>query len=495
MRAHKSVTRILLAFLLWAAAFGFAQAQGEPVAVYLEATKLFRQGKYQPACEAFEQFLAQHPDSRFAPDAAFKIGESLYRQEQHEKAGGYYRLYTERFSLGRNAGDARYRLAQCEAKVGHRIRAAQPRMKFNHGPLRAVRVDRFAQTSWPELDRDLSALPAMGVNALIVPAFHTGPGPPHPLLQADTCTGAYFSTQAAPVCRDMLSRLSTLAHKYNLRVLAQLPVRSLPFGDTDLSWDPLAKATVASGKLDLFSKPDVERALRIVSDLAQVSIDGIVLSGFALTPLEGYSEEAMSLYGESLEQKPDLATLFESVTQSDLGNVKVVPAPTYSQVAKIKSDRLVVVGRLLAEKALAVNPNLEIWVEVSPLAAQDPSEGMLWQSQNIDHLSAAPFTGMFFQVDPQRLFRSKTLTRKERFASIERLLASAALSVKDPSRLLFGLWVEDPLTKKPVLDSQIEPFVRAVRQNQGMGLVAFPMRSGLDYRILFVYPFDKGRSE
>ena len=472
-----------------------APAQEQPYALYLKGAKLFRQGQYDKAKEAFKQIILHHPDTRFAPDAVFKTGEIYYRLHDYEKAGGYFKLYMERYALGRNAGDAKIRLAQCEAVAGRRIHAAHPRMAKIDKPLRAVRVDRFFQPSWKNLDSDLAILKSQGANALIVPAFHPGAGAPHAFIRPSNPPGAYFHTESAPVCEDMLPRLASLAHKYRLRVVARLPVRSIPVGPRDVDWDPADKKQLKSKKMDLFAPRSIQAAQQIVRDLSEVTIDGLLLCDLQLSPVEGFGPKAMEAYEQRLGKTPDFDALFFSSGKTALGALEYKPAPEYSPLAEAKAAQVTKVARLLAKAARDVNPNIDVWVEISPDAAEDPARGLLWESLEVEHLANAPFSGVFFEVDLRPLSQPGALTGNDRSGYITQLCQSAAASAGDPSRLILAFRIINPMTKKPLPDWRIAEAVKTGASIGKIGVAVRPLSIGLDYRKVFVEPFQESPSE
>lgn len=462
-----------------------AHAQQGQAELYLESARLFRAEKYNEAVAAFAQFFERFPESRFAPDAVFKIGESHYRLGDFEEAGGYFRLYLERYALGRNAPDARFRLEQCESVAGKRIDAVHPRMKLSPVPLRAVVVDEFMHPTLLALDRDLARLKSEGANAIVVPAFVTKGGGRPAFLDRDAPPGALFPTDAMPVCLDVLARISSMAHKYRLRLIVRLPVRTLPGLVPDTVWDPLAEKTRAGERGDLYSPANLERIQRIAGDLAAVSIDGILVETLGLSPLEGYGPQALLAYQAALGAAAKPKDLIGATAKSDLGTVTLTPAPQYSRVAQAKADQVTRFARSVAQAARKKNPNLLVWTRVSFRTAQDPAEGLLWEAQRIEQLATTPLSGVFFEVDFRKDLGGESLTRKERFDSIRRLCRGASLAVGDPARMVVGLHVRDSLTRKTVPELQVEALNGAVEKIGPVGLTARPLMLGFDYSKLF----------
>jgi tol-pal system protein YbgF len=69
-------------------------------ALYSASYELFKQGKYDKAREAFENFLKQYPDTEFSDNAQFWIAECHYFDRNYEKAIVEYDKVVKNFPEG-----------------------------------------------------------------------------------------------------------------------------------------------------------------------------------------------------------------------------------------------------------------------------------------------------------------------------------------------------------------------------------------------------------
>lgn len=479
---HATVLIFLIALFLPA---GAHCADPTAAALYTKGLSQFHKENYEGARETFGKLINLYPQCDYAPDAVFKVGESYYRQGQYEKSGSYFRLYLARFAVGKNAQDAKYRLSQCELKSDSPITAAHPRMESDKVPMQAVRIVRFHQRTLPAVERELSNLKRQGVNTIIVPALCLKNEESHGFIKQKAGTGAYFETAQIPVLQNILPALAATAHKYGLMIYAEVPVLSLPLGALDQNWDLIEKKIVATEKLDPFSQNGVERAKAFFEELSKVSLDGVVMTDLALAPDAGYSPEAMTAYELKIGKKPNPDLFFASAKRTRLGQLKYSLAPGYEQIASVKADRISELAYLLAMSTRAINPNMEVWVEVGDKALVAPDQGLLWASQDIDKLAKPPIYGVMFTLSLRQFALGEALTEDQRFASIGRLSKRAVTATVDPTRFLLIMEIEDSFLKKPIPDGDIFKALSSGRRAGFIGIGAQPLKAGFDYGKVF----------
>ena len=469
---------LTLIVLLCPAVFASEETAGQ---LHEKGVALFGQKDFAAAREALIKLISRFPDSSYAADAIFKTGESFYREAKYNKAGGYFRLYMERYALAGNIRDAKFRLNQCEEKIGRKIPAVQPKMEMMKGPLRAVRVKHFYQGSLPAVDRSIAALKKKGVNTLIVPGFKLFSLIPHRFLDKSVPPGAYFDNPVVPLCQNLLPGLVAMTHKYGMRLFVEFPIRSMPGMPRDAGWDIAQKVPKISYKSDLFSPDAAGMYEKAAKALAKISIDGILLVDLAISPGEGFSEWAMAAYEEQLGKRPDMERLFDKTTGS--------PSDQIAKISEIKGKRTSFVAGTIAKSALSQNPNLEIWVQISPKAIKEPATGLLKQGIEVETLVNTPFNGVYFELDLLDIFSAGTLTSIGVSDSIERLCRSASAISGDISRTTLGLVIEDELRKKAAPAWQIKSVITSAKLCGIENFAAGPLKYGFDFKQVFYEPF------
>ena len=75
-------------------------------AEYQQAFNLLRQGLYDQAIRAFQQFLAGHPNDRFSDNAQYWLAEAHYVKREFEQALAEYRKVVENYPQSQKLSDA-----------------------------------------------------------------------------------------------------------------------------------------------------------------------------------------------------------------------------------------------------------------------------------------------------------------------------------------------------------------------------------------------------
>lgn len=73
---------------------------------YLAAFQSLKSGSYDQAIGAFEDFLGKYPDSPYAPNAQYWIGEAFYVDREFDKAWGAFAKVLSRYPGSAKASDA-----------------------------------------------------------------------------------------------------------------------------------------------------------------------------------------------------------------------------------------------------------------------------------------------------------------------------------------------------------------------------------------------------
>jgi len=87
-----------------------AEPKGNAREAYTQAFELLRDGRYQRSIKAFEQFLDDHPESRYAPNARYWLGEAHYATEDYETARKHFARVTEEYPDSEKVDDAKLKL-------------------------------------------------------------------------------------------------------------------------------------------------------------------------------------------------------------------------------------------------------------------------------------------------------------------------------------------------------------------------------------------------
>ena len=73
---------------------------------YLAAFQRLKSGSYDQAIGAFQEFLGKYPESPYAPNAQYWIGEAFYVDREFDKAWGAFAKVLNRYPASAKASDA-----------------------------------------------------------------------------------------------------------------------------------------------------------------------------------------------------------------------------------------------------------------------------------------------------------------------------------------------------------------------------------------------------
>lgn len=90
---------------------------GDPREDFKTARSLLLRGEFEAAEAAFRQFVAAYPDSDFAGEAQYWIGESLFVRELYGQAAKAYLTAAKSYPKGPRAADSLLKLAHCFNKL------------------------------------------------------------------------------------------------------------------------------------------------------------------------------------------------------------------------------------------------------------------------------------------------------------------------------------------------------------------------------------------
>ncbi len=85
---------------------------------YKQAFELLKQGRYQRAIAAFEDFLKRYPDSGYAANAQYWLGEAHYVNKQYPEALKAFRQVLKRYPKSGKVPDAKLKLGFTHYELG-----------------------------------------------------------------------------------------------------------------------------------------------------------------------------------------------------------------------------------------------------------------------------------------------------------------------------------------------------------------------------------------
>ncbi len=470
-------------FILAWTAVAFADDE-EAAQIYLRGLNLFYDAKHQGACVAFQLLIDKYPGRPETRDAIYKIAESHYRRNEWEKAGAFYRLYMERFPLSANARDAKKRLAQCENWHGAKIHAARPLSLYP--PLRhaAVISESIPYSDVADLRRGFSDLAGENFNTIIIWGTRPMQASIHgPVRSATTQQGAYFKTHQIPVIdADLVEKASRVAHGFGMRLFVMLPVRDCPWMlETqqlmDRKWSHASNEYNESTLLDPFNAEAVALIEALAADLAATSIDGIILTGrLDLRPEEGMSAKALEAYSIFMGTEAEPEKFFQ---KDEKGEMRF--SEPFAQYALFKTRHMNGLVKKIKGEIKAVNPAMQVFAELDPLALIDPAQALAQRSQDGKALFETGVDGVFVRYDWRRDDPAFGKSVTMRLDALARMSKEAAAINSDGRRWIFALPTEEAGSRRFLPQWEITKALANLRGKNAVGIALFPLSNSFPY--------------
>jgi tol-pal system protein YbgF len=94
-----------------------ADAAPTDTSVYQTAFGLLKDGKYDQAVQAFQQFLANYPGSSLADNAQYWLGEAYYVNRSFSEAQSAFQTVIDKFPDSRKVPDALLKIGYCRYEM------------------------------------------------------------------------------------------------------------------------------------------------------------------------------------------------------------------------------------------------------------------------------------------------------------------------------------------------------------------------------------------
>lgn len=109
-------------------------ASEEEKEAYDRAFRALRETRYADAAEGFTEFLDEHPDSSYAPNALYWLAETYYVTRDFQTALDYFNELLERFPDSNKQGDALLKIgfSHYELESWNQARAALEQVRSQH---------------------------------------------------------------------------------------------------------------------------------------------------------------------------------------------------------------------------------------------------------------------------------------------------------------------------------------------------------------------------
>lgn len=457
---------------------------------------LANEGGHKAAAREFGRLIENFPGSPLIPEAQLRMGEAYLSADMPTEAEAQLKLFLANFPESPFVLEAEQLYGQARAKLKTLVLEERPEAavlkKEDTQGLIAVQVMFFEGRSYKEIDAELKRLKDAGINTVIARVFHNKGDRFYKVAVAGGSSrpsaGVYFRTSRAPVVADVLSELTTLAHKNGLKLFAWMTTRYADYGVEGNAGLACSGYDIASGKytrckgLDLFNDEAVSRLEAIYSDLASYNIDGILFQDdLILRHNEGFGKRAEALFKKDTGLNADPAS-FYIVSE---GGAKVHYTPIFWKWAAWKNRRLLDIAGRLKAAARGKNPSVKFAVNLMYESVTNPPYALAWLSQSLERAVESGFDYYSIMAYHRQMEDELGVKREEVKGMIARMINAAVKTVGDPLKVLIKFQTIDWRSGTPLSDSEVLSLIRDVsRDDTGAGAVSMaivPYRSGFPF--------------
>jgi hypothetical protein len=475
MRRHA-----LLIALLIAAVAGAVFAADEMLALYKKALADFYAGRFEEAEAQFLTVYRSKPEAPYAPDAVFKAGESAYRLQHWAAAAAHFEYYLRAYPLGSSAPEARIRLEQTRQYTRERL--PLPAIHQQWGRLLAAWFDRLSAPDRDSVGRIMENAERLGYNAVVVPAYRLPNAGNHRFLDLHApALGAFFPTEAAPLCTDLMADLVVAAHKAGLKLIAALPTRAAVAGANaaalDKRWNVRQRVIEPDpAHLDLFQEDNLKRLVVLARDLAVQGVDAIWLDrDLAYAPNEGVSDAVLAEAKRRLRRDVDPAAAFSDLIVSANGQVLRGGArQEYATLCEIRADQITKLVDRLGRAIKEVHPSCRLGVVLPTAAALDQIEGLRDASIDAEALAKLPYDHLVGWADWRAFRLTRGLSGPQTYEAMQRLSAALRKLAGSNERAVVGVQATTTGGEHLLPDWELAEGLTALMTAGPLGMVLFP---------------------
>lgn len=452
---------------------------------YNYARFLMEEGDYRRAAKEFARVIESFPASPLISEAQFKMGEAYLYSGRYGEAETQFRLYISNFQDSPFSPVAEVKLREAREKSTRYAPRLPEFLREMRPGLRAVQVMFFEGRTYAEVEKEIQALKASGVDTVILRVFHNKNDRFYPVAKAAADRGVYFSTKEAPVVDALLPRVLEIAHRNGIKVFAWMTTRYADYGvEGDrgcASYDISARRSAGCKGLDLFSDEAVNRLERLYADLAGYDIDGVLFQDdLVLRHNEGFGKEASTAFMRDTGVALDPESLY--VRGEAPGQVHYTRL--FWKWSAWKNRRLVAVAERLMHAVKRKRPEAMFAINLMYESVTNPSYALAWLSQDIGEALKADFDYYSIMAYHRQMGQELGKGGPEIREMIVKMVADASMVVGEPKRVLMKVQTIDWKTGKPLENDEVVELIREIKGVRDVSLAVVPYRGGFPFSAL-----------
>ncbi len=449
--------------------------------MYYQARNEFQNGQYSQAIQHFERFLTTYPKSSFEIEAQWFLARSYHESGDVSQAIDQYRLVASRPQSKRYHPKALRYIDTLESLSTLAVR--------HKGEVLAVHLSLEQILHARDWNVTLQKMKRRGVTTQLM-RVECRPSKQaiEFLLQQE---GSARSTKVSTL--EGFPAFVQQAHQQGIDVFIGINLRCLGWLNAkanvhfaDRAYDQVTRRLRPTNYFDIFNSAYQVYMKKVVSQLAELKIDGIVL--LADTPLglyEGLTPTSISMFERTFQIPFHPQKVFrpESFNRSSpmmkaergMGSPSLPKDPVYWRWIGWRVRERLTVLQQLKDGIKRRDPQLQVALEVHARTLHDPIEGLARYTEDLLELQQKDFA--FFLIGTHGEWNKKVGFEGSQLVSQENLrnLAKRFLDLtKDPTKI----WLTLPIskTREKWSSESLSGLSRDANLPQGMGVV-YDLRS------------------
>lgn len=254
-------------------------------------------------------------------------------------------------------------------------------------PVRAVQVFTFSSPDLAGLKGELGSIKAAGFNTIILRLFKNQYDSPYRFVTETAPTGVYYASETEPVVADVLTPVVKLAHQLDMEVFAWMTTRKCqwilqehPEWDSQ-RFDSKTSEWIPSGQLDIFRSDVNNRLTKLLSELSESGVDGILIQDDMVSrQFDDFRTNIWRSYRNKPFSQRDFTDLF------DFSEGTARYKSSYYEWTRHKSQAITTRLAKWINRVRLINPDIKIAVNLYYETVTKPHQARLWLSQDLEEL-------------------------------------------------------------------------------------------------------------
>lgn len=343
----------------------------------------------------------------------------------------------------------------------------------------AAQVLLFKSSTYEELEKEMAAMKASGVNIVIVRVFHNKGDRHHGFASpAKYQSGVYFKSRIAPVIDDVLTRIIDIGHRHGLLVYAWMTTRRMDWkwSDTskwrDYAYDLKTKDfTYSKGGLDLFNQDFQDYLISVYREIAVSGVDGILIQDdLVYRHTEGFGDSARLSYYDSFGFALRPENLYKDIYEKNGKHYVRNYTPLFWKLVEWRNQHITLFLDNLIREAKKPSPNLKIALNLYYETVINPKNGLAWFSQDISSLKDIDIDYFAVMAYHRQMMKEKRLNLDNALDMISDITRTGVDAIGNKDKLLMKVQSVDWDTKEAVPSDELKKVFEAIKRAGGVSL-------------------------